>query len=195
MSRRGFLREKLLDPVLRAQGTPESIARGAGLGIWIALTPTVGVQMILSGAMAVPLRANVPVALAMCWISNPITVVPLYFVFYWLGALLLGQAASGYRDMADRLAESFGAIAERGLLEGLGTLGYEVIWPMCVGSFVIATVVAVPSYHVLLWVLRRRRERRLLERVEQAGLDVVQGLDDRAGRQPRERASTTSSND
>tara|TARA_Y100000588_G_scaffold306235_1_gene329825 strand:- start:133 stop:615 length:483 start_codon:yes stop_codon:yes gene_type:complete len=60
------------------------------LGTVVSLMPLVGVQMLLVSLMAIFLvRANLPVLVALQWISNPITVVPIYYADYQIGAALL----------------------------------------------------------------------------------------------------------
>lgn len=183
-----LLRTKLVDPILKAQGSPESIARGGAMGMWVALTPTVGVQMAAVVGLAVPLRANVPVAIAMVWISNPITVVPLYFAFYWLGSLLLGTPGQSYMAVAGSMRDAFEMVPTEGLLAALSKLGSEVLWPMTVGSLVIASAAAVPTYHILLRLARRRLERKLLAGLEAGELEIVEeGLERRPKDAPRGR--------
>ena len=154
-----LVRERLVDPIRQAQGTPTSIARGGALGMWIGLTPTVGAQMIIAGALAVPLRANLPVAMAMVWVSNPVTMIPLYFAFYLVGSVMLGVESAGYGTFRDLLAEHIAALPEVGLVETMLRLGHEVLWPMLVGSSIIATLVTIPTYYLLLGAAERRRAR------------------------------------
>jgi len=155
-----FLREKIVEPLRRAQGTPESIARGGAVGMFIALTPTVGVQSLLVTACAVPLRANLPVALVMCWITNPITLIPFYFSYYWLGTLLLGLPMASYSAIARRIGEQFALLPELGFIDSMMPLGAEILWPMCLGSAVLATLSAWPTYYLSLRLMRRQRARR-----------------------------------
>lgn len=185
MSLSSLLREKLIEPVLRAQGTPESIARGGSIGVWVALTPTVGIQMLLVAGLAVPLRANLPVAMAMVWITNPVTVIPIYFSFYWLGTLLMGLPNQGYRAVATILRDSIHMVESQGLLMAVEKLGREVLVPMTLGSLVIASLVAVPTYHGLLWAGRRRLERKLLTGLEHGDLRIVEaGIEKRPSEAP-----------
>ena len=70
-------------------GNRKMISRGVVLGIFIAFIP-MPMQM---GAVLLfmPLfKFNVPIALAMCWLSNPITMPPMYYIEYQLGSFILG---------------------------------------------------------------------------------------------------------
>lgn len=60
------------------------------LGTVVSLMPLVGVQMLLVSLLAIFLvRANLPVLVALQWISNPITLIPIYYADYKIGAALL----------------------------------------------------------------------------------------------------------
>ena len=67
-----------------------STARAAGIGIFCAMIP-VPFQMVVATAVAVGVGCNVPVALAMCWITNPVTMGPIFFGAYKLGSWILGM--------------------------------------------------------------------------------------------------------
>ena len=171
MSLTRFLPDKLLSQLRRVQGSPGSMARGSALGMWVAFTPTVGAQMLIVTALGMPLRANIPVAVALVWISNPFTVIPIYFGCYWLGAALMGEEKASFSEVTSLIGDRIAAIPEEGLVSGMLSLGFDVLVPMCVGSVVIATVLAVPTYFVALHLARRHRASVLRE---QAASGVVQ---------------------
>lgn len=66
-----------------------SLSGGLALGLFIAFTPTISVQMLLSAILAIWLRVNLPIALAACWITNPLTAVPIYALAFKLGRWLV----------------------------------------------------------------------------------------------------------
>ena len=108
------------------------------MGMWVALTPTVGVQSLMVTSLALPMRANLPVSLVMCWITNPLTLVPFYFSYYWLGTLLLGFPTGSYSTIAVRIRDQFALLPELGFVDSMRPLGHEILWPMCLGSLVLA---------------------------------------------------------
>ncbi len=59
-----------------------AISGGLALGVFIAFTPTIPFQMLLAAVGALYFRVNLPIALAACWITNPLTAVPIY-IFAW----------------------------------------------------------------------------------------------------------------
>jgi hypothetical protein len=66
----------------------QSAALAAFVGIFCAFMP-IPMQMLLAAAIAVVLHANLPMAVVLVWISNPLTMPPIFFGTYKLGALLL----------------------------------------------------------------------------------------------------------
>lgn len=58
-------------------------------GCILTLLPLYGVQIPLSVLFAFWMRANLPVLVALQFLSNPLTVVPLYFTVYQIGKAAL----------------------------------------------------------------------------------------------------------
>ncbi len=67
-----------------------SIAGGMAVGLFCAFVP-IPFQMVLSAGIAVYFRVNVPLASALIWLTNPITIPPLFYVLYAFGCFLLGR--------------------------------------------------------------------------------------------------------
>ena len=65
------------------------IARGVLIGLFIAFIP-MPMQMAAVVAVTPFVRFNVPIAIAMCWLSNPFTMPPMYYMEYLTGSFLLG---------------------------------------------------------------------------------------------------------
>ena len=61
-------------------------------GLFFAFFPVPG-QMLLAGFFALYIRCNLPIAVTLVWITNPITVAPIYFATYKLGSWLLNTPA------------------------------------------------------------------------------------------------------
>jgi uncharacterized protein len=170
-----LVRSRLLEPIVRAQGSPRSIARGTALGTWLTLTPTVGIQMAIAAFVGIPWGANMPIAIALIWLSNPFTILPLYYSYYWLGTVILPGPARSYADVASQVAVRVEAVTRHG--EGVGTalrmLGTEIGTPMVVGSLVIATGCAIPAYALALRLAERRQARRHREHGAAAAVEAA----------------------
>ncbi len=65
-----------------------SVARAVAVGLFCAFIPIPG-QMIVAAALAIILRANIPISVIFVWVSNPLTMPALFFAAYKFGAMLL----------------------------------------------------------------------------------------------------------
>lgn len=134
-----------------------SVALGVALGVFFGLLIPLG-QFMLSGAAAILLRANLPMAMVSTLVSNPLTFGPIYVAAYRTGSLLLGETADE-EQLAEALA---GAEADSGgFLGWLGGVGK----PLALGLLVFACAGSVLAYWGVRWawalaVLRRRRAQR-----------------------------------
>jgi uncharacterized protein (DUF2062 family) len=61
-----------------------SVAGGVAIGMFAGLVPG-PIQMLCAGLLAIPLRVNLPVAMATTWYTNPLTIGPLYLIAYEIG--------------------------------------------------------------------------------------------------------------
>ena len=77
--------------VLSINDSPHRIALSVAVGIFITWTPTIGLQMMLTIALCFLLRANKLVGVPFVWISNPLTIVPIYVPNYVVGCWILGR--------------------------------------------------------------------------------------------------------
>lgn len=66
-----------------------SVSGGLAVGLFVAFTPTMPFHMLLACLGAVYFRVHLPIALAACWVTNPLTVVPIYMQAWRLGRHVL----------------------------------------------------------------------------------------------------------
>jgi uncharacterized protein (DUF2062 family) len=71
-------------------GSPAHRARGLAAGVFTGCLPFFGLQIVLGVALAATIRGNRILAAAGTWISNPLTTLPICWLNYQLGALLIG---------------------------------------------------------------------------------------------------------
>ena len=166
--------------LLQLDDTPESIARGVALGIFIAMTPTVGVQMILVAIVHTLCRANRIAGFVMVYISNPVTMIPIYWLDYAIGWLVL-QPISGIEWLG---YQHFAELFDLSQAQGLGSaatefasravdLGVGIAGPLCLGGLILGTVCAVPTYPITLRLIRQQRQWRqsIRQRIESSRLE------------------------
>ncbi len=117
---------------IRLHGTPEEVAKGFALGIFIGMTPTFGVQMPIAFFCAWIFRENKLAALLGVWVTNPLTAPFIYASEYEIGRLLLGMERL-------RLPGEYN-------LESISHLSWNILAPLCVGSFIFAVLFGSISY-------------------------------------------------
>lgn len=137
-----------------ADGEAHRVALGAALGMFVAFTPTIGFQTIIVLALASMLRANKLVGLPLVWISNPVTIPPIFYAAYSLGRVMLRWPS------LDRLW--WLALTEPPEGWWTATVFYwskaaEIAAPLWLGSVLIGTVAGVLTYIVLFRRLSTRR--------------------------------------
>jgi len=66
-----------------------SVTRGVGIGLFWGFIP-MPMQMAAVLATTPFVRFNVPIAISMVWLSNPVTMPPMYYMEYLTGNFLLG---------------------------------------------------------------------------------------------------------
>jgi uncharacterized protein (DUF2062 family) len=66
------------------------VSRAVLLGLFIAFIP-MPFQMLAVLAFVPFFKFNVPIGLAMCWLSNPLTMPPMYYMEYLTGSYILGM--------------------------------------------------------------------------------------------------------
>jgi uncharacterized protein (DUF2062 family) len=78
-----------------------SVARAFAIGLWAMYTPPLPWQQIMAGILAVYLEANLPIAVSLVWITNPLTWIPLYYLAYKVGLMALGMEGFGFAEFSD----------------------------------------------------------------------------------------------
>jgi len=68
--------------------TRHSVATAAFIGLFIAFMP-LPTQMLLAGFMAFLFHANLPISVLLVWVSNPLTMPPLFYMAYQVGAVFI----------------------------------------------------------------------------------------------------------
>lgn len=136
-----FLGKKLHDPNLWHLNR-RSISLAFAIGLFFAWIPT-PTQMAFSAAAAIYFRANLPISVALVWITNPLTMPPLFYLAYQVGLDVLNQPAQTEFSL-------------EALLSGLGDM-----WqPFLVGCFVLGVISSAVGYFGMkaFWVCNVKKK-------------------------------------
>ena len=162
------LRRFVMHNILHADDTPHSIALGTAIAVFIAILPLVGVQMFLAVAVAALFRVNRAVCIPVVWITNPITIVPLYGACLAMGRLVLGTKADATPILDELTTKSQSASwLDLEFWTHLLSLMVNVGGELWIGCSIVGAAVAIISYPVMRWLVisyRERRRQRLLHR-------------------------------
>jgi uncharacterized protein (DUF2062 family) len=114
-----------------------SVARAAMIGLFWAMIP-MPFQMVPAAFLAFYLTANLPLSLALVWISNPITMPPIFYATYKFGAFLLGtEPVDNFEFTAEWLTNGlaivwrplyFGSVVTGIILGSCGYFGVRFVW-------------------------------------------------------------------
>lgn len=70
-----------------------SVAGGLAVGLFAAFIP-LPIQMLIAGLLSLAFRVNVLIAVVATWITNPVTFVPVNYIIYKVGSLIIGNGNS-----------------------------------------------------------------------------------------------------
>ncbi len=108
-----------------------SVSGAFAIGLFWAMIP-MPFQMVAAAATAILWRANLPISVALVWVSNPVTMPPIFYFNYLVGTWLLpncqpiGEMEMSMEWFAHSLAEIWQPLYLGSVVVGLvlGALGY-----------------------------------------------------------------------
>lgn len=166
--------EHLIQPFVESVAPITHVSWGAAIGMFVGLTPTMGIQMYIVALLWVlcryllRVRFNLPIAVALVWISNPVTVVPIYYAFFVTGHAALGLGFDPGISEIDfqefsRIFEQVGVDGAQSWFEhlygGILVLFWIFGWPILVGSLVFAVPISIATYPITGFALMKYRTR------------------------------------
>ena len=152
------LRRFLFHNLLHTDDPPHKLALGAAIAMFIMFTPTIGFQMVLAVFFSWLFRANKTVGIAIVWISNPATIVPIFYSTYLIGRVILNSP-----DVAD--AEWWRQLSAPPpgwwpLVEFYWSKLVQIAAPLWVGGAIVGCVTGYATYYVSYHSIRTWRLRR-----------------------------------
>ena len=127
-----------------------SVAGAFAVGLFFAWMP-VPFQMVLAAGTAIWIGTNLPLSVILVWVSNPVTIPPMFYFAYMVGTWIVGESATDFNF----------ELSFNWLLNEL-----SAIWqPFLVGCFTMAASCSLLGYLIIngIWrysVLSRRSSRK-----------------------------------
>jgi uncharacterized protein (DUF2062 family) len=105
-----------------------SVATATSIGLFVSYIPFPG-HMLTAALLAIIFRANLPLSVAMVWVSNPFSIFPMFYFAYKVGCFVLGRTPTPFHFH----------VSFEWLLAEINTIGI----PLIVGSLVCGTILAI----------------------------------------------------
>ena len=167
-TREEMAKNRFLKPIAHRFLSPElwrftrrSVPRGVALGLFAAFIVPLG-QIFLAAFMALPARANVPLAALVTFVTNPFT-LPFWLLFANKTGKLVLNIDAAVGGGAGQLAEDSGALARWLEVGGVTAFGFLVL---AVVSAAVGYLLAGIVWRFVVAKKRSKRLRRMEHRLD-----------------------------
>jgi uncharacterized protein (DUF2062 family) len=139
-------------------------ARAFLIGIFFTFIP-MPFQMLAAAFFAIWFNANLPLSVILVWISNPVTMPPIFYFNYKIGALILDRPLL---DIEFQLSWSW-----------LSSRLVDIGIPLYLGSLIVATVSGCIAYVTIQFLWRRKVRQDWRGRIREKRLQKMLARPDR----------------
>ena len=158
--------------ILHADDTPHRIALGAGMGLFVAWMPALGLHMLIVLALSMVIKVNKFVALISVWISNPFTIVGIYYPNYLVGRAVVGVfhdtgqvSGAQLREFLDlfKLTGGLAPFFSSQFWQDIFSFLWQKVPELWIGSLIMGVWVGTVGYFLTYYVVvehRRKHPRR-----------------------------------
>ena len=111
------------------------------VGVFCAFLP-LPLQMLIAAILAIIVRSNLPISVGLVWITNPITIPPMFYFTYRVGVAVLDLPVQEFEM----------ELSVEWITQGVS----QVWWPLLLGSLICGVVFSIASYFAVryLWLWR-----------------------------------------
>jgi len=146
-----------LRALLELGDPPPRIALSLAVGVFMSCTPFLGVQTLLSLAIAMIFRLNRAAAIAGTWLNLPWVMPLVYGAAFKIGTAVVPDPDGARDAWLTYLLEHPSALR----WQDIGMLLQHVSIPLLVGTTVVGGVAALVTYAIALPALRVARRRKV----------------------------------
>jgi len=140
--------KKVYERFIKIRGEPRKIALGFALGLFVGMSPTMGLQIAIAVFFAALLKWNKISAAIGVWITNPITAPFIYSMTYVTGAKLIGIKKT-YNLNPELNLDTINKILQK---------APEFIWALIIGGIIIGLPLAIAGYYFSFAAVKRYQE-------------------------------------
>jgi uncharacterized protein (DUF2062 family) len=141
---------RLLQVLFPIQSSSSRIAMGVSIGVVIAFTPTIGFQMGLALVVASMFNASRLASVVCVWITNPLTMGPVYALAYAVGCpFWRGSSDVGLSQLSQTIgggANPFSIGDVFSAFHSIYSLGTELYVPMFLGGLIMGAIAGSLCY-------------------------------------------------
>jgi len=116
----------------------DTVAGGLSIGLFCSQLPVPG-QMLIAALFSAKARVNIPISIAACWITNPITQIPIWLFQERFGEFLITTLGVPVHPILEKLSVPFFVIQG----EKLG------IAPFIIGFLAAGAILSLLAYPVV----------------------------------------------
>ncbi|MDM8555272.1 DUF2062 domain-containing protein [Desulfococcaceae bacterium HSG7] len=155
---------------LKIRGHPHEIALGLALGLFVAMTPTMGFQMAIAICIATFFKLNKVAAGIGVWVTNPVTAPIIYPICYYIGSRIYSVPKS----------QTVGAGLNVKLFYTLLVKAPELFIALTIGGVIIGLPLAVAGYYFAYSAIRRYQDEIKLKLAQRKEIKLAQRKEKRA---------------
>lgn len=145
--------------LVNQSGSPDYIARGVAVGLFISFLIPFGVQMVVAYALAAVVRAAKIPAVALTWISNNFTVPVIYPVQCYIGSYIIGHPLN-----YEYVKNAFLKVIKEASYKALFDLGADLTMSFFAGGTLFGLLSGLSGYFVALWLVGHYRRKRQIRK-------------------------------
>ena len=119
-----------------------SLNKAVYIGVLSAFFPLPG-QMLIALVGSLIFRANVPMALGLTWITNPLTSLPIFYAGYYIGAKIIDAPVLSLRLIGRMIADFSLWVLSDGANPFITYQGTVSIAAFCIGITILAVLTSI----------------------------------------------------
>ncbi len=135
--------------IFSVKGPPKKIAFAFAVGVFIGISPFLGLHTLMAIAFASIFRLNKLVTLAGAFVTNPWTMIPIYTFATWMGVKITSYeqplTLTNFKEIT---------------VVNIFSILKDLFLPFFVGTMVFGMIAGVLSYLAVYTLLKRMRQDR-----------------------------------